>query len=144
MLLCSINPKLCFILFLPNEVLGCGYMILCDASKLLCDASKWRLGTAAVVPGLPPLRLMPQSRRATPSVYSVVLGRPYVTRVVDRTVGACPITCSPRHLPSHLFHSYISTTHSLRPRACISSFCVILGRYRLRAWGSEDNETVID
>ena len=26
MLLCSINPKLCFILFLPTEVLGCGYM----------------------------------------------------------------------------------------------------------------------
>ena len=61
----------------------------------------------------------------TPSVYWVLLGRPYVTRglrVVDRTVGACPITCSPRHLTSHLFHSYISTTHSPCPQACVISF----------------------
>ena len=66
-----------------------------------------------------------RSTGATPSVYWVVLGRPYVTRalrVVDRTVGACPITCSPRHLTSHLFHSYISSTHSLRPQACVISF----------------------
>ena len=27
----------------------------CSAYELLCDASKWRLGTTAVVPGLPPL-----------------------------------------------------------------------------------------
>ena len=87
------------------------------------------------------LRLMPQSRRSTYSVYCVVLGRPYVNRVqgvVDRTVGACPITCSPKHLTYDLFHSYISTTHSLHPQGlCISFFCVILGRYRLRAWGSK-------
>ena len=31
---------------------------------------------------------------------------------------------SPRHLTSHLFHSYISTTHSLRSQLCIISFCV--------------------
>ena len=66
-----------------------------------------------------------RSTGATPSVYWVVLGRPYVTRglgVVDRTVGTCPITCSPRHLTSHLFHSYISTTHSLRLQARVISF----------------------
>ena len=60
----------------------------------------------------------------------------YVTRglcVVDRTVGACPITCSPRHLTSHLFHSYISTIYSLPSQACIIYF-LFLGRYRLRAW----------
>ena len=70
---------------------------------------------------------MPWYWRATPSVYCVVLGRPYVTRglvVVYRTVGACPITWSSRHLTSHLFHSYtrISTTHFLRPQACVISF----------------------
>ena len=61
--------------------------------------------------------------------------------VFDRTVGACYIICSPRHLTSHLFHSYIST-HSLQSHwpfslLCFVSFCVILGRYRLRAWSSK-------
>ena len=47
----------------------------------------------------------------------------YITRgmeVVDRTRGVCPVTCCSKHLTSHLFHSYISTTHSLRPQGlCI-------------------------
>ena len=107
----------------------------------MCDASKWRLGTTAVVsnlpllppdttavvPGLPPLAL----DAVIPARHS--LGCPYVTRglcVVDCTVGACPITWSPRHLTSHLFHPYISTTHSLRPQACIISFYVFSVRLR--------------
>ena len=80
-------------------------------------------GTTAVSLGLPPLAL----DAVIPARHS--LGCPYITRglcVVDRTVGACPMTCSPRHLTSHLFHSYISTTQSLRPQACIISFCVFL------------------
>ena len=40
--------------------------------------------------------------------------------VVDRTLCACPVTCSSWHLTSHLFHSYISTTHSLRPQGFAS------------------------
>ena len=87
-----------------------------------CDVSKWRLGTTAVVPGLPTLAL----DAVIPARHS--LECPYVTRglgVVDRTLGACPVfTRSSRHLTSHLFHSYtrISTTHSLRPQACVISF----------------------
>ena len=127
--------------FSEDELKGHRFYINILLSALIynsysCDASKWRLGTTAIVSGLPlalppqyqvyrPWRVVPQYRRATPSVYCVLLGRPYVTRglgVVDRTVGACPITCSPTHLTSHLFHSYISTTHSLRPQACVSSF----------------------
>ena len=51
--------------------------------------------------------------------------------VVDRARAACPVTCSYRHLTSYLFrafdlshssHSYINTTHSLRPQACVVSF----------------------
>ena len=60
--------------------------------------------------------------RATPS-----LG-PYITRgeeFVDRTLRACFVTCSPRHLTSHLFHSYISTAHSLHLQGlCFIHFCV--------------------
>ena len=71
------------------------------------------------------------------------LGRSYVTRacVVDRTVGACPITCSPRHLTSHLSHTYIST-HSLHSHWVYFFLCDSRS-VRLRAWGSEDNERVI-
>ena len=42
--------------------------------------------------------------------------------VVDRTLGACLVTCSSRHVTSYLFHSYISTTHSLHPQG----LCFIL------------------
>ena len=88
-----------------------------------CGASDWRRA------------LVPRDFGSVPRWLHHSLGRPYVTRVlgvVDRTVNACPITCSPRHLTSHLFHSYIST-HSLRSHWPFP-FCVILGRYRLRAW----------
>ena len=60
----------------------------------------------------------------TPARHS--LGRPYVTQelvVVDRNLGGYPTTCSPRHLTSHLSHSYLST-HSLRshwPFPCLFS-----------------------
>ena len=49
---------------------------------------------------------------------------PYVTRslgVVDRTFGERPVTRSPRHLTSHLSHTYISTTRPLRSLGCINS-----------------------
>ena len=64
--------------------------------------------------------------------------------VVDRARGACPVTCSYRHLTSYLFRAFdlsplsrlsriwpltlvtlvprISTTHSIRPQACAVSF----------------------
>ena len=78
--------------------------------------------------------------RATPS-----LG-PYITRgqgFVDRTLRACLVMFSPRHLTSHLFRSYISTAHFLHPQGlCFLSFLCVLGQYRLRAWVSEDNEKV--
>ena len=63
------------------------------------------------------------------------LGHSYITRglgVVDCTLGACPSTCSPRHLTSHLSHTHISTIHSLRPQGlnfvpsflfCVFSVC---------------------
>ena len=69
----------------------------------------------------------------------------YSTRclvVVDRTLCACPVTCSSRHLTSHLFHSYIYIyiyKHYSFPSptglCCLSLF--VLGQYRLRAWGSK-------
>ena len=96
-------------------------MLKIDQYTVLCDASKWRLGTTAVVPGLPPSAL----DAVIPARHS--LECPYVTRglgVVDRILGVCPVTRSSRHLTSHLFHSYISTTHSLRPQACVISFSV--------------------
>ena len=83
------------------------------ASRYYCRSTGSTAGTTAVVPGAwyyRPWRLMPLYRRHS-------LECPYVTRgldVVDRTLGACPVTRSSRHLTSHLFHSYISTTHSLR------------------------------
>ena len=74
---------------------------------------------------------------ATPSI------GPYVTRglcVVDRTLGACPATCSSRHLTFHFSHTYISTrslhSHWLFP------FWRVLGLSRLRAWTNRDNERV--
>ena len=101
-----------------------------------CDASKWRLGTTTVVPGLS--LLPPGTTAVVPGLFPLALdaviparhslGCPYVTRgrcVVDRTVGECPITCSPRHLTSYLSHPYIST-HSLRahwPLALFPSLC---------------------
>ena len=110
-----------------------------DSHELLVTPAS--LGTTALVPGLP--LLPPLAFDAViPARHS--LGCLYVTRglcVVDRTVGACLITCSPRHLTSHLFHSYISTTHSLRPQACIISFLCVLGRYRLRAWVIRQRES---
>ena len=109
-----------------------------------CDASKWRLGTTTVVPGLS--LLPPGTTAVVPGLFPLALdaviparhslGCPYVTRglcVVDRTVGACPITCSPRHLTSYLSHPYIST-HSLRshwPLALFPSLCFSVS---LRAW----------
>ena len=40
------------------------------------------------------------------------------------------VTCSSRHLTSHLFHSYISTAHSLRPQGLC--FLCVLGRFSSR------------
>ena len=91
--------------------------------------------TTAVVPGLPPLAL----DAVIPARHS--LGCPYVTRglgVVDRTLGACPVTRSSRHLASHLSHSYISTL-SLRSHWPFP-FCVSRS-VRLRAWGSNTRES---
>ena len=68
----------------------------------------------AIVPGLPPLAL--------DAVVPVRHPLSYVTRgpcVVDCTVGACPITCSPRHLTYHLFHSYGYTLYSGAARICL-------------------------
>ena len=121
-----------------------GTIIKFGEGGFLKEVEVWRQRVAswfAEVPGVPPRvyrpwHLAPIPRRAIPSLL-LCNSRP----VVDRTVGACPITFSSRHLTSNLFHSYISTTHSLRPQACIISFC-FLGQYRLRAWGSEDNEIV--
>ena len=71
----------------------------------------------------------------------------YVTRglvIVDRTFCACLVTCSSRHLTPHLSDVYIRTTHSFRPQGiAFISFLCVLGRYRLRAWGSKNNERVI-
>ena len=76
------------------------------------------------------------------------LGHPYITRgleVVDRILGASPVRCSPRHLTSHLFHSYISTAHSLRPQGlCFISFlCVCSRSIQATSLGFQDNERVI-
>ena len=68
--------------------------------------------------------------------------RPHVTRglsAVDRTLSACPSTCtckfSFRHLTSHL--PYISTHfHSLLAHIGLLPFRCVLGLSRLRAWGS--------
>ena len=89
----------------------------------MCDASKWRFGTTAVVPGLPSLSL----DAVIPARHSLECS--YVTRgqcVVDRTVGACPITCSPRHLTSRLSHIY---KHSFSLyHIGLFLFCVFLGQ----------------
>ena len=85
-------------------------------------------GTTAVVPGLPPLAL----DAVIPARHS--LGCPYVTRglgVVDRTLGACPVTCSPRHLTSHLSHIY---KHSFSSITLAFSLLCVSRSVRLRAW----------
>ena len=70
----------------------------------------------------------------------------YITRglvVVDLTLGVCPFTCSSRHLTSHPFHSYISSTHSFRPQGPVFySFLCVLFLFRLRAWGSRTTREV--
>ena len=44
---------------------------------------------------------------------------------VDRTLRECLVTCSPRHLASLLFHSYISTAHSFNLHGlCFIHFCL--------------------
>ena len=114
-----------------------------------CDASKWRLGTTAI----PVYRYTAwYYRHSTWSTLVLALdaviparhslGCPYVTRglcVVDRTVGACPITGSPRHLTSYLSFSYIST-HSLRSHWPFP-LCVFLRSVRLRAWVLRQRES---
>ena len=114
----------------------------------LCDASQWRRtwsrttangssatrGFHSCTPSIP---LGSSTRRP---------GAPlplcsYVTRglvVVDPTLGACLVMCSPRHLIPHLSHVYIRSTHSFRPQGvAFISFLWALGRFRLRAWGSK-------
>ena len=72
----------------------------------------------------------------------------YITRgliVVDRTRGACPVTCSSRHLTSHSypFHSYISTAHFSHPQACVLFHSVRSRSVLATRQRSEDNERVI-
>ena len=110
-------------------------MYLQSAHSAVCDASQWRRtwsrttangssATRVFHSGIPvvPLR---SSTRYPGSPLPLCF---YVTRglvVVDRTLCACLVTCSSRHLTSHLSHSYISTTHSLRPQGLCYSFpCV--------------------
>ena len=70
---------------------------------------------------------------------------PFVTRglggVVDRSFGACPVTCSSRHMTSYLFYSYIST-HPLRSQWEPFPLCM-LGRSRLRALGSKTTRELL-
>ena len=111
------------------------YIYLINNNKNICGASYWRrtlwLGLrlgASVSRGIAPL---PRA--------------PFVTRGLDvRTLGACPVTCSSRHLTSHLFHSYISTIYSLRPRGfAFFSFLCVLGQYRLRAWALKKTKELL-
>ena len=112
------------------------------AETVYCDASKWRLGTAAVVPGLPPLAL----DAVVPACHSLSVLRSTRAPLRNPSSGSCwsHFWCVPHYMQPQALDltsftpSLISITHSLHPQgSCISSFCVILGRYRLRAWGSK-------
>ena len=110
-----------------------------------CGASDWRRA----------LRPIPRWSRTSNA-------RPWMLGLSARTLGAdtprqslprplcnsmpgrswcVPLTSSPRHLTFHLFHSYISTAHSLHPQGlCFIPFCVSIQATSLRF---QDNERVI-
>ena len=107
------------------------YLVVLLLGRLWCSTQVLRVfhsGVPLEVPARHPLSL---------SLSLSLCSYEYVTLglvVVDRTLRACPVTCSSRHLTSRLFHSYISTAHSLHPQACASFSLCVLGQYRLRAW----------
>ena len=95
----------------------------------ICDASQWRPTWSRTTDnGSSATRVFHSDTPGVPLGSSTRYpGAPlplcsYIIRglvVVDRTRGACLVTCSSGHLTSCLSHSYISTTHSLRPQACV-------------------------
>ena len=118
-----------------------------------CDTSQWRRtwsrttanGSSATrgyhsgTPGIP-LGSSTRGPGAPLPLCSYVTGG---RLVIDRIRGACLVTCSSRHLTSHIFHSYISTTHSLRPQGLCYFIPVCSRSVQATSLGSEDNERVI-
>ena len=149
--LCRISSSLPrFCLCSPRALLVAALLRLCSVSRL-CSASSLVSCPCSASASSQPFnrcaRLLHYAvAPATGAVHWYIgtsglrhsLGRPYVTRgldVVDRTLGACHVTGGSRHLtsPFTLIYSY---KHSFSSITLTIPFWCVLGRSRLRAWGS--------